>query len=197
MARKIPEPSRASCATKTTLGSHTLCVSAEMQLLLGWSPACVEQHMVDEASKWRSFCRATAEAAQAELGGDVGPHLCSYSWETQEMLIFITCLAFVQLVPAWRKKQNPPGFGDLKGLLQPKQFYNCMIQSTSPCSHSQLSAAAGMSSQGSAAGGMIPGILPVELLSSQALSPTFLPQPGALAAAVQTFKLLITLVSAP
>lgn len=54
-----------------------------------------------------------------------------------------------------------------------------------------------MCSQSTAAGGMIPGILPVGLLRSKGLSPILLPQTGVLGADVQKLKLLITLASAP
>lgn len=43
---------------------------------------------------------------------------------------------------------------------------------------------------------MVPGILPVGLLSSKGLSPILLPQTGVLGADVQTLKLSITLASA-
>lgn len=52
-----------------------------------------------------------------------------------------------------------------------------------PLRSSQLSSATVMCSQGSVAGGMAPDVLPVGLLSSQGLSPTLLPQPGALGCA--------------
>lgn len=51
-------------------------------------------------------------------------------------------------------------------------------------------------SQHTAAVGMVPDILSVRLLSSRGVSPTLLPQTGALGADMQTLKLSITLASA-
>lgn len=115
-------------------------------------------------------CRTTG---QTELGGDGGDLICIFIPERlkhAERSSFIACLAFV--------------LGERsKTLLDP--FIHV------PLHPSQLSSATEMCSQDSAAGGVIPGVLPV------GLGPILLPQPGALGADAQKLKLLITLVSAP
>lgn len=119
---------------------------------------------------------------QTELGGDGGDLICILVPERlkhAEWLGFSACLAVVQCQLGERSKTLLDPF--IRVLLCP----------------SQLSSEPVMCSQGSAAGGMIPGVLPVGLLSSQGLNPILLPQAGALGADVQKFKPSITLISAP